>query len=144
MALDDQEFDLRARLSPEGGRLTAQLVHVRRVLEEADEHHLSSRAVHGRLLAALPDTPISTVYRALARLERIGLVHSLQVREGTTYGLSTPSHHHAWCVTCGSLAPIPAAEAENVVSELERLTGMTKVSACGLVVRGRCADCGKA
>ena len=56
------------------GRLTSQLLHVRRVLEDADEHHLSSRMLHERLLTVLPDTPISTVYRALARLERIGVI----------------------------------------------------------------------
>jgi Fe2+ or Zn2+ uptake regulation protein len=141
MTVDDQEPDLRARLYADGGRLTSQLVHVRRVLEDADEHHLSSRMVHERLLTALRDTPISTVYRALARLERIGVVHSLQVESEMLYGLSTPSHHHAWCVDCGSLAPVPTAHVHNAVRELERLTGMTQADANGLLMRGRCAEC---
>jgi len=44
----------------------------------------------------------------------------------------------------GSLEPVPSADVEHLLRELERLTGMTRADANGLLVRGRCVHCSEA
>lgn len=122
-----------------GGRVTHARLQVLAVLDAADTH-LSAADIHSRVVRQTPGTPLSTVYRALQRLERLGLVHSLPVRGEATYGVSQ-EHHHAICSHCGAVTEITGAEAEQARRLLQAATGMTIAASAGLTIHGLCADC---
>ncbi len=71
--------------------------------------HLSAVEVHRRLQGAGHRVDLSTVYRTLAVLAEIGVLHATaRPEQPTSYGLATIPHHHAVCTRCGELTEIPA------------------------------------
>jgi len=78
-------------------------VEIARLLaEELD--HLSAAAIRDRLGPGPPN--IATVYRTLARLERLGVIDALPVDGEARYGLAAQAHHHGLCQHCGMVIGI--------------------------------------
>lgn len=70
--------------------------------------HLSAKEIHAALYVARPDLGLTTVYRTLELLSRLGLVRKVDTGDGQgRYELKTESgaghHHHLICTRCGRI-----------------------------------------
>ena len=87
---------------------------------------------------------IATIYRALELLDRLGLVHRLDVGDGTArYEAAHPDgdhHHHVVCDRCGTVAQFEDAALEEAIHALARRLDHS-VSSHDVVLRGTCPTC---
>jgi len=127
-------------LRTEGGRVTLARLLVLRVLTEA-EGHLGAQEIHTRVSALAASVTLSTVYRALSRLEELGLVHALPTAGETQYGIADEPHHHAICTGCGKVTELPDAALTETLKALERATGYTFTLQSSLTMRALCREC---
>ena len=85
-----------------GGRVTTPRRLLVRSLFEA-EGHRTAEELAAEIQAQAPDVSISTVYRNLEELERLGVVVHAHLGHGpATYHLATAAHGHLVCERCGT------------------------------------------
>ncbi|WP_374115897.1 Fur family transcriptional regulator [Kineococcus sp. TRM81007] len=115
------------------------LSSVRRLGHATPEEVLADLRADG----AAPAVDASTVYRALALLEELGLVArtALDRRADTFHAVEHGGHLHLVCDGCGAVAEAPADAAAELAADLRRRTGFT-ADVAHLALRGRCAACG--
>jgi Fur family ferric uptake transcriptional regulator len=105
---------------------------------------LSAREIADGLRADGERIGTATVYRALDRLHRIGLVQRIEVGTGgARYEPAMPGgehHHHVICERCGTLTPFDDPGLERAI---ERLAGRLghRVSGHDVLIRGECPRC---
>jgi Fur family ferric uptake transcriptional regulator len=102
-------------------------------------HHLTAGQIHQRLLDQGSTVDKATVYRTLATLTELGLVHEVSDANGTTYGQAQHSHHHAICTQCGKVNDLPATAAVEAVRIAQHAAGFS--SDATLTLHGVCTDC---
>ena len=97
---------------------------------------------HLRAAGGTPAVDASTVYRALALLEELGLVArtGLDRRADSFHPVEHGGHLHLVCDGCGAVAEAPADAAGELAAELRRRTGFS-ADVAHLALRGRCAAC---
>jgi len=85
----------------------------------------------------------ASVYRTLDQLERLHLVHRVEIG-GDAAGYervdSSQHHHHLVCEECGRLSPFADPSLERAIEAVSRAAEF-EVSAHDVVLRGRCPDC---
>src|SRR6476620_5107859 len=131
------------RLRPEGLRITAGRRNILNVLFEA-ERPLSLQEIQ-ELAASRENSPdYATVFRMIALLDRLHLVHKVNLqRPCTYYELNDPSKHydHIVCTGCGRVVvidiPCPLAETEKRVAEHYGFRNLSH----SLEFFGRCPNC---
>ena len=105
---------------------------------------VSARDIADALRAEGRDVGIATVYRALERLDALGLVQRLDVSKGSArYEPADPSgrhHHHAVCDSCGRVTPFDDRQLERALDQLARRLDF-RVEGHDVVLRGDCEDC---
>ncbi|HLG92788.1 MAG TPA: Fur family transcriptional regulator [Acidimicrobiales bacterium] len=135
-SVDDVLELLRAR----GGRATSPRRTLLEVLFEA-EGHLSAEELAEAVQARAPDVHISTIYRNLEDLQRLGVVvHSHLGHGPATYQLAALAHAHFVCEGCGALIEAP----DDVFRGLARTTRARLgflIDPRHFAIPGRCADC---
>jgi Fur family ferric uptake transcriptional regulator len=94
------------------------------------------------LAAGLPGVHLSSVYRSLAVLEELGVVHHVHLAHGPALWEPTESdeRRHLVCERCGRHLVVPAA----VFSELERRLAAEHgfvIDGGHFALTGRCAEC---
>lgn len=99
---------LKETLNREGFRLTVQRQKILALFEAtAHRHHLSAEEIHQHLSHQGEKISVSTVYRALHVMVKLGLLQELELAEGRKYyELKSPvwqQHHHLVCVQCGDV-----------------------------------------
>lgn len=137
MATVDDVFALvRAR----GGRATSS----RRILLETlftAEGHRSAEELAAAVQAHSPDVHVSTVYRNLDELERLGVVTHTHLGHGpATYHLSARPHGHLVCEQCGVTIEVPASLFSSFSRQASSRFGFD-VDPGHSAVMGRCEDC---
>jgi Fur family ferric uptake transcriptional regulator len=122
-----------------GGRSTPGRRRVVRVLAEAGGH-LGVGEIHRRIAETGAALDASTVYRALERLQALGLIHAVALSGGveSSYGLAGPPHHHLLCENCRSITEVPAAVGAEAIARAREAAGFDTRS---LVFSGVCAAC---
>jgi Fur family ferric uptake transcriptional regulator len=86
----------------------------------------------------------ASIYRALEQLERLELIHRLEVGSGTaSFEIAEPGgehHHHMVCASCGKVVPFEDPGLERAIV---RVAGRVSfdVSEHDVVLRGRCPPC---
>ncbi|MGH9088474.1 MAG: Fur family transcriptional regulator [Acidimicrobiales bacterium] len=123
-----------------GGRATASRRVLLEVLFDAPDH-CSAEDLATAVQVRAPDVHLSTIYRNLDELERLGvIVHSHLGHGPATYQLATAAHAHLICEACGTT--IEASE------ELFRGLARAARDRHGFVIDprhfailGRCTDC---
>lgn len=127
---------LRAR----GGRVTAS----RRLLLEAlfeAPGHLSAEELAADVHRRAPDVHLSTIYRNLEELERLGVVVHTHLGHGpATYQLATLAHAHLICEECGTQIEAPDALFRSMARQAKSELGFT-IDPHHFAVFGRCAGC---
>jgi Fe2+ or Zn2+ uptake regulation protein len=125
-----------------GHRLTPQRHLVLGVLERAG-HHLCAEEICRQVQATYPGMSLSTVYRTLDLLVRLGLV--LEARLGgdrRIYELAGESgaHIHLICRACGAVGHPATRDLHLLRQRLADQTGYAEV-ALDVVVTGLCPAC---
>lgn len=105
---------------------------VRRLIHAGDRHDWSVDE-----LAISSGGDFSSVFRALARLEREGAVRRVELGDGRArYEVAGDHHDHFRCESCGQVTALPGcAIPKPSLPEGYRATGHT------VVVSGRCPRC---
>jgi len=88
----------------------------------------------------------ASVYRTLDQLERLHLVHRVEIGgDAAGYERVDPEqhHHHLVCEECGRLSPFADPSLERAIEAVSRAAEF-EVAAHDVVLRGRCHDCAKA
>jgi Fur family ferric uptake transcriptional regulator len=96
---------LKAELNSRGWRLTPQretILHVFQNLPRGD--HLSAEELHNLLDQRGEGISLSTIYRSVKLMARMGILRELELAEGHKhYELNQPfpnHHHHLVCIQC--------------------------------------------
>ncbi|MGA7391159.1 MAG: Fur family transcriptional regulator [Terrimicrobiaceae bacterium] len=146
MSEDAKSFSAEAilhRLRREGLRITAGRRTILNVLFHA-ERPLSLQEIQD-LAASEGDGPdYATVFRMVALLDRLHLVHKVNLQRSCSYyELNDPSKHydHIVCTACGKVVvidiPCPLAETEQRVAEHYGFRNLSH----SLEFFGRCSEC---
>jgi Fur family transcriptional regulator, ferric uptake regulator len=124
----------------QGGRVTTSRRILLDVLFHTDRH-LSAEDLAAEVHARAPDVHLSTIYRNLEDLERLGVVlHSHLGHGAATYQLTALAHAHFICETCGRRIEAPAELFRELARRAERQLGFA-IDPRHFAILGRCADC---
>jgi Fe2+ or Zn2+ uptake regulation protein len=133
----DEALDLVRR---HGGRVTSS----RRLLLAAlfaDRAHRTAEELAAEVQSHAPDIHLSTVYRNLEELERLGvIVHSHMGHGPATYHLASAAHGHFVCEGCGTMIEVPDKLFADLAHTAEATYGFT-IDPHHFAVLGRCRDC---
>jgi len=84
---------------------------------------------------------MSTIYRNLEELERLGVVDCTRLGGGpATYHLASAGHGHLFCEKCGSVTEVP----DDIFAGLVQIAGARygfEINPHRFAVTGRCASC---
>lgn len=127
---------MRAR----GGRVTT----ARRSLLEAlfaSSGHCTAEDLAAIVQAKMPDVHISTIYRNLDELERLGvLVHTHLGHGPASYHLASSPHGHLVCERCGETVEAPAEMFAGLARSARKRFGF-RIDPRHFAVLGACAAC---
>jgi Fe2+ or Zn2+ uptake regulation protein len=94
--------------------------------------------------ASLGGADYSSVFRAVAGMEREGLVDKVDLGDGKAhFELREEHHEHIKCESCGRVVGVPGCILEEATSAVESDTGFT-ITSHQLLFTGICADCAAA
>jgi Fur family transcriptional regulator, ferric uptake regulator len=132
--------DVLALVRESGGRVT----NSRRLLLEAifdDPDHHSAEDLAALVQARAPDVHLSTIYRNLEELERLGVVvHSHLGHGPATYHLAASAHCHFVCEHCGNAVKAPDELFETLADRAKKEFGFT-IDTHHFSIFGRCRNC---
>jgi len=136
-----QAGDIVRKLAEQGYRLTPQRIMVISAIEDSDGH-ISAEEIYAQVIAKYPQVNISTVYRTLELLKRLGLVTETDLGEGRVryHPAGKGHHHHLVCQQCGAIIDLD----ESILSDLKSaLLREYQFSADlrHLAIFGRCVKC---
>jgi Fur family ferric uptake transcriptional regulator len=112
-------------------------------LLDGPDHHVTAEDIASHVQREHPDVHLSTVYRTLDALERLGLVNRLNLgAKGAVYHLADPdhSHHHLVCERCGAVVELSDETVAPLGRELAARHRFT-MSPHALTITGRCSSC---
>ncbi len=90
-----------------GGRITKPREQIVRTLI-GGSGHLSAEELAERVHQSNPSIHITTVYRTLDALERLGVVNHVHLGHGRAiYHLANDAHYHLYCQECGKIEEVP-------------------------------------
>jgi Fur family transcriptional regulator, ferric uptake regulator len=132
--------DVLALVRRHGGRATP----ARRLLLNAlfgSSEHRSAEDLAAEVHSRAPDVHLSTIYRNLEELERLGVVDSTRLGGGpATYHLASAAHGHLVCEQCGAMTEVPDEIFASLVQVAGTRYGFT-INPHRFAVTGRCANC---
>ncbi|HEY3941064.1 MAG TPA: transcriptional repressor [Acidimicrobiales bacterium] len=123
-----------------GGRATPSRRILLEVLFEAEGHSTAETLAEAVQLRA-PDVHISTIYRNLEELQRLGVViHSHLGHGPATYQLSSSAHSHFVCERCGAMVEAPDELFRGLARTAKAKLGFS-IDPHHFAILGRCAAC---
>jgi Fur family ferric uptake transcriptional regulator len=130
---------LRNELHQRGLRMTPQRQLVLDAVRELG--HATPEQICGRVQQAAPAVNITTVYRTLDLLERIGVVRHTHLGHGApTYSEQEHEHVHLVCHECGTVMEVPTDVMEGLAAQLDALHGF-ELDVAHVALSGHCRDC---
>jgi Fur family transcriptional regulator, ferric uptake regulator len=132
--------DVLALLRAKGGRATTS----RRVLLEvlfANDGHMSAEELAQAVQDKAPDVHLSTIYRSLDELQRLGVIVHTHLGHGATmYTLATHAHSHFICEKCGVMIEAPDDFFKGLARSAKTKLGFS-IDPHHFAILGRCSDC---
>lgn len=126
-----------------GGRVTTARRALVTALVQA-RGHVTADDLAALVQKAQPDVHLSTIYRSLDALERIGVVDHVHLGHGrAVYHLADEPHQHLVCEVCGAVVEVPDATFAELSDTLRRDYGFT-IRPNHFAVLGRCRACARA
>ena len=130
-----------SKLSELGYRLTPQRMMIVSAIEKSDDH-ISAEEIYAQVVAKYPNVNISTVYRTLELLKRLGLVTETDFGGGRVryHPAGKGHHHHLVCQECGAIIDLDESVLSSVKDVLLREYGFV-ADLRHLAIFGRCINC---
>ncbi|GAB3206863.1 Fur family transcriptional regulator [Marinactinospora thermotolerans] len=130
----------REELRSRGYRVTPQRQLVLEAVRELE--HATPDAICARVQQTASGVNLSTVYRTLDVLEKVGLITHTHLGQGSTayHPAEEADHLHVVCRGCGEVSDISLDAAAGLVEALDRELGF-EADPHHLTVFGRCAHC---
>jgi Fur family transcriptional regulator, ferric uptake regulator len=118
---------------------TARRMLLESLFEAVGHHTAEELAV--MIQTRAPDVHLSTIYRNLDELERLGLVVHAHLGHGpATYHLASAAHGHFVCEACGAMVEAPDELFEELAGAASDRFGFA-IDPHHFAVLGRCAGC---
>ena len=136
---DEGPSALRRTLHQRGLRMTPQ----RQLVLDAvrDLGHATPEQICTRVQSAAPAVNITTIYRTLDLLERIGLVRHTHLGHGApTYSEQEHQHVHLVCHSCGKVTESPTDLMDGLGARLLAESDIV-LDPSHVALSGRCRDC---
>ena len=135
--------DIIRKLTERGYRLTPQRIMIVSAIENSDGH-ISAEEIYAQVIAKYPQVNISTVYRTLELLKRLGLVTETDFGEGRVryHPVGKGHHHHLVCQDCGAIIDLDETVLVPLRDVLLREYGFS-ADLRHLAIFGRCVKCRK-
>jgi Fur family transcriptional regulator, ferric uptake regulator len=136
---------LKAELNEKGWRLTPQRQTILTVFQNLPAgQHLSAEELFETLEAKDSGISLSTIYRTLKLMARMGILRELDLAEGHKhYEINQPSphhHHHLICVRCMKTIEFKSDSILKVGSKAAEKEGFQLLD-CQLMVHAVCPQC---
>jgi Fe2+ or Zn2+ uptake regulation protein len=132
--------DVLALVRARGGRATSSRRILLEVLFEANDH-LSAEELAEAVQARAPDVHLSTIYRNVEDLQRLGVVvHSHLGHGPATYQLASLAHAHFICEGCGAMIEASDDIFQGLAKAAKTRLGFS-IDPHHFAILGRCADC---
>lgn len=131
------------RLREKGYRLTPQRLMILEAIEDSRDH-ISAEEIYAGVSARYPNVNISTVYRTLDLLKKLGMVYEIDLGEGRIryHAEESGHHHHLVCQDCGSVVDIDESALSSLRDVLLRDYGF-RADLRHVGVFGLCEKCRK-
>lgn len=138
-----QRGDITSKLSEQGYRLTPQRMMVLAAIEGSADH-ISAEEIYAQVITKYPHVNISTVYRTLELLKRLGLVTETDLGGGRVryHPADKGHHHHLVCQECGAIIGLDEAVLYPLKDTLRREYKF-EADLRHLAIFGRCSKCRK-
>jgi Fur family transcriptional regulator, ferric uptake regulator len=134
--------EVLARMREAGGRATPARRLLLRVLFSEGKHR-SAEELAAEVQAQAPDVNISTIYRNLDELVRLGVVDRTYLGGGpASYHLASAAHGHIFCEHCGAMTEVPDELFADLADVVAARYGFA-IAPHRFAVTGLCADCQK-
>jgi Fur family ferric uptake transcriptional regulator len=139
---DERIDEVLDMLRESGGRVTTSRRILLRCLFEESPHR-TAEELAAEVQRVAPDVHISTIYRNLDELERLGIIVHAHLGHGpATYHLSSDTHGHLVCESCGFTYEAPEGIFEDLAATALRDFNFA-IDPRHFAVLGRCAGCVK-
>jgi Fur family ferric uptake transcriptional regulator len=136
---------LKAELNERGWRLTPQRETILKIFQKLPEgNHLSAEDLYNVLQNEGEGISLSTIYRTLKLMARMGILRELELAEGHKhYELNQPyphHHHHLICVRCNKTVEFKSDSILKVGSKTAQKEGFHLLD-CQLTIHAVCPAC---
>jgi Fur family transcriptional regulator, ferric uptake regulator len=132
--------DVLSLVRASGGRATPSRRLLLEVLFEA-EGHCTAEVLAEAVQARAPDVHISTIYRNLEELQRLGVVIHTHLGHGpATYQLTSLAHSHFVCEECGAMIEAPDELFRGLARTAKARLGFS-IDPHHFAILGRCEAC---
>jgi Fur family ferric uptake transcriptional regulator len=108
------------------------------------DNHISAEEIYAQVVAKYPHVNISTIYRTLELLKRLGLVTETDLGEGRVryHPADKGHHHHLVCQECGAIIDLKesalASLKDTLLHEYQFIADLRHLG-----IFGRCVKCRK-
>jgi Fur family transcriptional regulator, ferric uptake regulator len=137
--IDDVDTTLRNTLHERGFRMTPQRQLVLDSVRALG--HATPEQICAQVQESAPAVNITTVYRTLDLLEKIGMVRHTHLGHGApTYSEQEHQHVHLVCHECGSVQETESDLLDDLAARLLGESGFA-LDATHVALSGRCASC---
>ena len=139
---------LRAELNERGWRLTPQRETILHIFQELPQgEHLSAEDLYHRLVGQDEGISLSTIYRTLKLMARMGILRELELGEGHKhYELNQPyphHHHHLICIRCNATIEFKNDSILKTGAKTAQKEGFQMLD-CQMTIHAVCPKCQRA
>jgi Fur family ferric uptake transcriptional regulator len=136
---------LKAELNEKGWRLTPQRETILQVFQNLSKgNHLSAEDLYHVLQGEGEIISLSTIYRTLKLMARMGILRELELAEGHKhYELNQPypyHHHHLICVRCNKTIEFKSDPVLKIGAKTAQKEGYHLLD-CQLTIHAVCPSC---
>ena len=139
---------LKAELNGHGWRLTPQRETILQIFQDLPQgEHLSAEDLHQRLEHDGGGISLSTIYRTLKLMARMGILRELELGEGHKhYEINQPyphHHHHLICTRCNMTIEFKNDSILKIGTKTAQKEGYQLLD-CQLTIHAICPRCQRA
>ncbi|WP_448560802.1 Fur family transcriptional regulator [Trichothermofontia sp.] len=136
---------LKAELNERGWRLTPQRETILKIFQDLPKgNHLSAEDLYNLLHEKGEGISLSTIYRTLKLMARMGILRELELAEGHKhYELNQPypyHHHHLICVRCNKTIEFKSDQVLKIGTKTAQKEGYHLLD-CQLTIHAICPTC---
>ena len=132
--------DVFALVRARGGRATPSRRIILEILFDTDSH-LTAEELTSAVQRRSPDVHLSTIYRNLEELQKLGVIEHSHLGHGpATYLLASHAHAHFVCDQCGKRVEAKDELFAELAGNAKRQLGFT-IDPHHFAILGRCAEC---